>query len=551
MVNLQIPPDITTVQTRILGLHNMAYTDMFDQYFSPMAEEERRRREKEARDRAAAEAVPVTQTVKTNPVTGEQEMTIKGSPHDLSAANPLTPTVTGPVVPNQAQPIVQPTIQQQPIAQPIEQPRPPIPQLHPDHQAAIDQVLPPAGVPNAPVQQMPVQAAPVVPTAPVVPVAPQQAPIQKSLTPNEQIVAPVNPAAPPPTMAPKAPFFSDARQQAQDMENGPAQGDQINRAYDVLGNAQADKLAIGKIAYGDYPPHMRSAAEAKLDELKRHQAGQTEGEKMMAGVQAGDPKAVRKFQKEISNPNEGSWGRLILAGLLGNKEAQTVEFAKLGIGSTTNSYLGEDNKEYMVTMNAKGVPISGINADGKLLDATELSNLSAGNTKTLRTQANHAANTVMERLQKENDEVAKNNRLYQLNNPMPHSAEKIQQAGNDAFKRTMSVGRGGAPMAPVSSEPGAMPSNMPKTNGSTTDRIFVREGGYVENDAGKGPTMYGVNSVSHPEVADKIRNKTLTPVEAKQILDGDINRVKGINNLSPQARELVADAAINLSLIHI
>ena len=39
---------------------------------------------------------PVTQTIKTDPLTGEQTMTIKGSPQDLTAANPLTPTVSMP-----------------------------------------------------------------------------------------------------------------------------------------------------------------------------------------------------------------------------------------------------------------------------------------------------------------------------------------------------------------------------------------------------------------------------------------------------------------------
>ena len=57
--------------------------------------------EEERRRRLAAEATPVTQTIKTNPVTGEQEMTIKGTPQDLSAANPRTPTVSSPVAPDQ------------------------------------------------------------------------------------------------------------------------------------------------------------------------------------------------------------------------------------------------------------------------------------------------------------------------------------------------------------------------------------------------------------------------------------------------------------------
>jgi hypothetical protein len=58
-------------------------------------------REEEEED-AVGNARPVTQTVKTNPVTGEQTMTIKGSPYDLSAANPLTPTVAQPVQPSGA-----------------------------------------------------------------------------------------------------------------------------------------------------------------------------------------------------------------------------------------------------------------------------------------------------------------------------------------------------------------------------------------------------------------------------------------------------------------
>lgn len=46
---------------------------------------------------------PVTQTIKTDPNTGEQTMTVSGSVQDLSQANPLTPTVRPPV-PEQTRP---------------------------------------------------------------------------------------------------------------------------------------------------------------------------------------------------------------------------------------------------------------------------------------------------------------------------------------------------------------------------------------------------------------------------------------------------------------
>ena len=58
--------------------------------------------DEERRRRLAAEALqkPVKQTITTNP-DGSQEMTIKGTPEALSPMNPNTPTVTGPVAPDE------------------------------------------------------------------------------------------------------------------------------------------------------------------------------------------------------------------------------------------------------------------------------------------------------------------------------------------------------------------------------------------------------------------------------------------------------------------
>ena len=70
-------------------------------YIEGETPEEYQRRQEEERRRREAEAAntPVTQTVVTNP-DGSQQMTIKGTPQALSPANPNTPTVTQPVVPN-------------------------------------------------------------------------------------------------------------------------------------------------------------------------------------------------------------------------------------------------------------------------------------------------------------------------------------------------------------------------------------------------------------------------------------------------------------------
>jgi hypothetical protein len=73
----------------------MAYQDPMGYYmgYDP-EEEERKRREQEAA------AQPVTQKITYNP-DGTQKMTISGTPQALSSANPNTPTVTSPVMPDQ------------------------------------------------------------------------------------------------------------------------------------------------------------------------------------------------------------------------------------------------------------------------------------------------------------------------------------------------------------------------------------------------------------------------------------------------------------------
>jgi len=83
----------------------MAYTPTFSPYMAPAMDpfmgetEEERRKRLEAESAAVPGPVapsPVKQTITYDPVTGEQRMKIEGSVADLSAANPLTPTVQAP-----------------------------------------------------------------------------------------------------------------------------------------------------------------------------------------------------------------------------------------------------------------------------------------------------------------------------------------------------------------------------------------------------------------------------------------------------------------------
>jgi len=67
---------------------------------------------------AETEPTPVKQTITTDPTTGEQKMKIEGSVRDLSAANPLTPTVSGPAVPTAMPPAAAPQVAPQPRPMP-------------------------------------------------------------------------------------------------------------------------------------------------------------------------------------------------------------------------------------------------------------------------------------------------------------------------------------------------------------------------------------------------------------------------------------------------
>ena len=75
----------------------MAYE--YDQFGNIIGEYESETERKRRLDAEQAQT-PVKQTITTNP-DGTQEMTIKGTPQALSPMNPNTPTVSGPVTPDE------------------------------------------------------------------------------------------------------------------------------------------------------------------------------------------------------------------------------------------------------------------------------------------------------------------------------------------------------------------------------------------------------------------------------------------------------------------
>lgn len=67
------------------------------------------------------------------------------------------------------------------------------------------------------------------------------------------------------------------------------------------------------------------------------------------------------------------------------------------------------------------------------------------------------------------------------------------------------------------------------------------EGGYVENDAGKGPTKYGINSTANPD----IDVKNLTAEKATQIYKDRYWNGIGADKLPQDMRAIAFDAAVN------
>ena len=87
-------------------------------------------------------------------------------------------------------------------------------------------------------------------------------------------------------------------------------------------------------------------------------------------------------------------------------------------------------------------------------------------------------------------------------------------------------------------------SKAPTTKGdfnSAVDWVLQVEGGYVANDAGKGPTKYGINKAAHPGV--DIEN--LTPERARKIYREQYWDGIGADKLPPQMRAVAFDTAVN------
>ena len=380
----------------------MAYEDLFNQYLAnrfPGAAQPEPTYE--------ANVKPVTQTITTDPSTGEQTMTVKGRPEDLTAGNPNTPTVLPPAAPEQPKfnfgaqptpvteapampqaptpaPMVQPQVQQPtnlvpPASQPVA-PVPPAPAIQPP--APAIQPPAPAMQPPAPAMQPPAPA----PVAPVSPMIAGNVSSDVGLTPTEQAVkqmpvpnqAPApqpvaQPPAPQPTMMPKV-------IPGQHGMNLVSWQDQPEKIASIANDTRPE--SEGGPTVGE-----KQLANRLLGEYYQNQSKQTaetkRGEQMIA---KNDEKGIARVL--TSKEPEGSYLKAYLYNRLGLTQLANQEQMLLGAGSTLQRVTLPDGTQSIVRLRGDNVASYGVDTKtGEALTPDQLALASASYAKGAETGA--------------------------------------------------------------------------------------------------------------------------------------------------------------------
>jgi hypothetical protein len=324
------------------------YTPNANYYSANESEEERRRREAEQAQAQqqggvapiapiaplGAEPEPIKQTITYDPVSGEQRMKIEGNARDLSAENPLTPTLTipGSVSPEQ-------------LAQQQQMPQ----QQMPEMQAQMPQAQVPA-----PQQQMPqVQPEMAQPEmAPQMPQLPQPGPAVQ-VAGATQMPPAAQPAPEQPYTGPGQGAEAQTVGQSQFATEQPAAQPPATDPIGMFTSAVGDTNKLLQI-YNDknQPPELRRMAGREASRQLSAETQQSEAENK---VKTMTPKEVQSELRK--SDEEGSWVKRVIYGLLNMQGAMAAEDAKLGIGATFKS----------TTLNGQPVEIK-VRADGKAME---------------------------------------------------------------------------------------------------------------------------------------------------------------------------------------
>jgi hypothetical protein len=396
----------------------MAYQDYQDLYNASMYgydtdDEERRRREALAEEEARKANQPVTQKITYNP-DGTQKMTISGTPEALSAANPYTPTVTGPVNPAEM-PRPQyappgpppgsrfPELQERAMPQTsVPQPQAQMPQAQvpqpnmqmsdragEDINAYIQRLYEkrmPGFNPNAPVGQEAMAQSPAQAPQPVAPqpIITDQGQTIGRETPAQMMAgaetnAPVAPTMPTMTTMPVSTQVQAPPAQPYGPQVTMNQAPSAEEVYATrLVEAQRDPLMLAQLRQDSTAPEWvrRVATETNYDQTRQQVEEQRARQKIQADVESGNFTALGRALQQKGD--EGSWGKYILYSILNSDRLAKSEANKLGIGSEWRSSTMGDQPT-LIKFRADGLPMEGYNArTGAKLNAEELAS-SAGN----------------------------------------------------------------------------------------------------------------------------------------------------------------------------
>jgi hypothetical protein len=362
-------------------------------------------------EETSANTQPVTQTIKFDPATGEQKMTISGRPEDLSAANPNTPTVTmpgqapvAPVNPAMAggyNPADMAHVLQQaslnytspaPLATMAQagtsDVNPPAVTAPPETVTGANgrQVMAPQTVPgmnlNFQGQAAPAVApAPMVTQQPGVAVQPAAAAAPVALAPEvtmpggglrmpappeQPVAAPIIQPPPAPVAAPEVqptPVAPAALAAAVTPVLTPEQT-YANRFYD----AGTDTTKLNDLANDKEAPTWVRQMAVKSVALEASQRKQEiEAERLL---KSGN---TRDIGREIArDDDQGSILKVLFYNAIGAKGMSDTEQIKLGAGATTQQVTLDDGRTAHVRTRLDGVPMYGFDADGASLSQREL-----------------------------------------------------------------------------------------------------------------------------------------------------------------------------------
>ena len=349
---------------RLQGLENRI-NDASQMFINPQ-EAMQKRLQLDRQEQVAAEATPVTQTIKTNPITGEQEMTVKGNVRDLSAANSLTPTVSN----FQAQPVSPTSLQMQQAEAPAPQMQ--MPQAEAPAPRQQMQQLPAQGQIPANMAQRPVPAMNLPPVGAGVNVASNAPGLPQTQQPVQQAPAAVA-AAPGASLAQMSQAFTPSVEtQTEPFTQGQMANESLINARNEVDpekrrqqfarlltdqNVDSGTKALANRFIADDYIKQRNIADA---ERKIEQATETD---------------LARYMRETKK--EGSYVKAILFARLGLTELAQKEQEKIDPTINMESAVDSKGNKYTVGRDKNGRITSGFDATGKQIGQETIANLSA------------------------------------------------------------------------------------------------------------------------------------------------------------------------------